>query len=122
MSHTSHRQDGENTRPTQSLQATSVASSGHGVALLPIAALMLALSMNTWAQTAPATPVAAETTDSNTLKTVTVKEKAEASEGKDAIRATTTTVGKGNQALRDIPQSITVVTEKNSSLTAISTP
>lgn len=32
--------------------------------------------------------------------------------GKDSVRATTTEIGKGKQALRDIPQSITVVTEK----------
>ncbi len=47
-----------------------------------------------------------------TLKPVTVTEKAEVPEGKDALRATTTGIGKGNQALRDIPQSLTVVTEK----------
>ena len=83
-------------------------SSGHGVALLPVAALMLAVSMNGWAQTAPS----ADSKDGKTLAPVLVKEKAEAPEGKDAIRATTTTVGKGNQPLRDIPQSVTVVTEK----------
>ena len=32
--------------------------------------------------------------------------------GKDSVRATTTTIGKGRQELRDVPQSITVVTEK----------
>lgn len=32
--------------------------------------------------------------------------------GKDSLRATTTTIGKGRQELRDIPQSVTVVTEK----------
>jgi outer membrane receptor for ferric coprogen and ferric-rhodotorulic acid len=37
---------------------------------------------------------------------------AEAPQGKDSVRATTTTIGKGNQELRDIPQSVTVVTEK----------
>lgn len=47
-----------------------------------------------------------------TLKAVVVKEKAEAPEGKDALRATETTIGKGKQQLRDIPQSVTVVTEK----------
>ena len=41
-----------------------------------------------------------------------VKEKALAPEGKDALRATQTGIGKGQQQLRDIPQSITVVTEK----------
>ncbi|HRK37968.1 MAG TPA: TonB-dependent siderophore receptor [Burkholderiaceae bacterium] len=47
-----------------------------------------------------------------TLKPVTVKEAAEAPEGKDSVRATESTIGKGKQQLRDIPQSITVVTEK----------
>ena len=35
-----------------------------------------------------------------------------APEGKDAIRAATSTVGKGNLLLRDIPQSVNVITEK----------
>jgi catecholate siderophore receptor len=47
-----------------------------------------------------------------TLSTVTVREKAESAEGKDSLRATETSIGKGKQQLRDIPQSITVVTEK----------
>lgn len=46
------------------------------------------------------------------LKPVTIVEKAEEAEGKDSVRATTTSIGKGKQDLRDIPQSITVVTEK----------
>ncbi|MDZ7937896.1 MAG: TonB-dependent receptor [Rhodoferax sp.] len=46
------------------------------------------------------------------LKPVTITEKAEEAEGKDSVRATTTSIGKGKQDLRDIPQSITVVTEK----------
>lgn len=46
----------------------------------------------------------------NTLSAVVVKEKAEQAQGKDSIQAKTTTIGKGQQALRDIPQSITVVT------------
>jgi catecholate siderophore receptor len=65
---------------------------------------MLAASVGSWAQT-PAP-------EGKPLAPVTVKEKAEAPEGKEALRATTTTIGKGKQALRDIPQSITVVTEK----------
>jgi catecholate siderophore receptor len=47
-----------------------------------------------------------------TLSTVTVREKAESAEGKDSLRASETSIGKGKQQLRDIPQSITVVTEK----------
>ena len=73
--------------------------------LLPLGALMLAASFGSWAQ---ANTGAAD----KTLKTVTVTETAEAPEGKDALRATETTIGKGKQKLRDIPQSITVVTEK----------
>ncbi|HSV79608.1 MAG TPA: TonB-dependent siderophore receptor [Ramlibacter sp.] len=74
-------------------------------ALLPLGALLLAASAGAWSQTPPAT-------GDRTLGTVVVREKAEAAEGKDSLRTTTTTIGKGNQELRDIPQSITVVTEK----------
>ncbi len=92
----------------------------HGIALLPLAALMCAASMNSWAQTAPVptppasapAPAPEPASDGKALKTVVVKEKAEAPEGRDALRATTSGIGKGNQPLRDIPQSITVVTEK----------
>lgn len=72
--------------------------------LLPLGALLLASSAGCWAQS--------EAGEVRSLGTVVVKEKAEAPEGKEALRATTTTIGKGNQALRDIPQSLTVVTEK----------
>lgn len=65
---------------------------------------MLAASAGTWAQTSPA--------ENRTLPTVTVRGNAQAPEGKDSLKATTTTIGKGRQQLRDIPQSITVVTEK----------
>ncbi len=71
--------------------------------LLPLGALMLGACAGSWAQTAA---------DGRTLAPVTVREKAEVPQGKDALRATTTGIGKGNQQLRDIPQSITVVTEK----------
>ncbi|MEP6791593.1 MAG: TonB-dependent receptor plug domain-containing protein, partial [Ramlibacter sp.] len=80
-------------------------------ALLPLGALMLAASVGSWAQTTPATPTAGAGAEKS-LAPVIVREKAEAPQGKDALRATTTTIGKGNQELRNIPQSITVVTEK----------
>lgn len=110
--------------------------SAAGYARLPLSALILAASVSGWAQSAEeARPsavtgtVAPATTESatvvaqitsnpvppgegQTLKQVTVTDKREAELGKDAFRATTTTIGKGKQALRDIPQSITVVTEK----------
>ena len=73
--------------------------------LLPIGAMLLAGSMSALAQ--QTTPTA-----DKTLKAVVVKEKAEAPEGRDSVRAVDTTIGKGKQQLRDIPQSITVVTER----------
>ena len=41
-----------------------------------------------------------------------ITEKAEEPQGKDSLRTTKTQIGKGTQELRDIPQSITVVTER----------
>ena len=55
------------------------------------------------AQTSGATP---------SLAPVVITEKAEEPQGKDSVRTTKTQIGKGTQELRDIPQSITVVTEK----------
>ena len=72
-------------------------------AMLPLGALMLAASVGSWAQQPP-TPEA-------TMGTVTVKEAAEV-QGKDTLLLKKTTVGKGNQDIRDIPQSVTVFTEK----------
>ncbi len=98
------------------LQAVPTGTSGHNVALLPVAALMLAVSTNTWGQAAtdpaPAPTHPAANQDGKTLKTVIVKETTEVAEGRDALRATTTNIGKGNQDLRDVPQSVTVITEK----------
>ncbi len=68
-------------------------------------------SLSVMAQATPAAP-AQPSAASQTLKPVVVKEKAETPEGKDSVRATSTSIGKGNQELRNIPQSITVVTEK----------
>ncbi|MBI2768527.1 MAG: TonB-dependent siderophore receptor [Burkholderiales bacterium] len=64
---------------------------------------MLAASVGSWAQGIPG---------EQTLKPVTVIEKAEAPQGKEALQTKKTTIGKGNQDIRDIPQSITVITEK----------
>jgi catecholate siderophore receptor len=74
-------------------------------ALLPLGAILMAGSLSAVAQTA-ATPEA-------TLSTVTVKEQAEPAEikAKNSLRATDTGIGKGQQALRDIPQTVTVMTE-----------
>ena len=77
----------------------SSASSEH--ALLPLGALMLAASVSSWAQTAPEA----------TLGTVTVKEAAEI-QSKDTVQTKKTSVGRSNQDIRDIPQSLTVLTER----------
>ena len=71
--------------------------------------MLLAGSMSAMAQTANQPTTQAQV---KSLKPITIVEKAEAPEGKDALRATTTNFGKGKQELRDIPQSVTVVTEK----------
>ena len=76
--------------------------STHASKLLPLGAMLLAASLAT----------SAHAQAEKTLSTVTVREKAETAEGKDSLRATETSIGKGKQQLRDIPQSITVVTEK----------
>jgi catecholate siderophore receptor len=77
----------------------------HTQPLLPLGAMLLAGSMSAMAQQANEVEI-------TSLKPVTIVEKAEEIQGKDTLRATTTTIGKGKQELRDIPQSITVVTEK----------
>ncbi|MEY4979669.1 MAG: hypothetical protein RLZZ352_1939 [Pseudomonadota bacterium] len=84
------------TTPRTAPQAASTAT------LLPLGALLLAGSA--LAQTA--SPPEAS------LQTVTVREQAMAPEGRDSVRATETGIGKGQQKLRDIPQSVTVVTER----------
>ena len=86
----------------QTIAATKYSASS--VTLLPLGAMLLAGSLGAMAQT---------TTDGGkTLPTVTVTERAEAPEGKDSVRATEVTIGKGKQLLRDVPQSVTIITEK----------
>ncbi len=48
----------------------------------------------------------------STLRKITVKGKTEVEQGKDNLKVETTRVGKGKQAVRDIPQSMTVLTER----------
>ncbi len=78
----------------------------HKPALLPLGAMLLASSLSAIAQTAP--------TVEATLSTVTVTEQAEPAEikAKSTLRATDTRIGKGQQQLRDIPQNVTVMTER----------
>ncbi len=75
---------------------------------LPLGALAagFGLSLSALAQTAPLP----EPTD-KALPTVKAKAAKEPA-GKDSLQATETQIGKGRQELRDVPQSISVVTEK----------
>ncbi|HWH80885.1 MAG TPA: TonB-dependent receptor [Burkholderiaceae bacterium] len=93
----------------------------HSSSLLPLGALSagmgLLVSAPGFAQTAAASgaasaaePAASAAPPDLVLKRVTVTERAE--RDANSVRATTTTIGKGQQALRDVPQSVTVVTEK----------
>ncbi|MDB5731922.1 MAG: TonB-dependent siderophore receptor [Variovorax sp.] len=75
-------------------------------ARLPFGALMLAASVGSWAQTASAPPASG-----GTLETVTVTSEAEI-RNKEQVQTKRTHLGKGTQDIRDIPQSINVITEK----------
>lgn len=83
-------------------------SSATPAAVLPLGAMLLASSLNAFAQS-PATQ-----TNDPTLDTVVVRDRADPEEikAKNTLRATQTTLGKGQQPLRDIPQNVTVMTER----------
>lgn len=77
--------------------------------LLPLGALAAGFSI---AGAAMAQQAEAPAKDTEAVMPA-VRAKAEAERaGNQSIRTTTTTIGKGQQQLRDIPQSVTVVTEK----------
>ena len=71
--------------------------------LLPLAALMLA--------SAVAQPSQAQTTPDKDMGTVLIKDK-RVEDAKNMLRVRDTEIGKGRQALRDIPQTVTVMTER----------
>ncbi|MEY4736859.1 MAG: hypothetical protein RL302_1178 [Pseudomonadota bacterium] len=73
-------------------------------ALLPLGAMLLAGSMAAMAQT-----TAQEADDSKTLKTVTIKDTLERKT--QTYQSGLTTIGKAPAAAKDIPQSLTVITE-----------
>lgn len=79
--------------------------------LLPLGALAAGFGMASaaLAQTAPAQKAPAK--EESVLPVVRAKASAEP-QGKDGYQATETRIGKGKQDIRDIPQSLTVVTEK----------
>ena len=62
---------------------------------------MLAASVSSWAQSS----------DIPTLGTVTVTDQVEI-QGRDQLQTTRTNIGRGTQDIRDIPQSLNVITEK----------
>jgi catecholate siderophore receptor len=85
--------------------------------LLPLGALAAGfglLNVTAMAQTAPQPAAAAASAPAakpeTTMQAITVKAAVETDA--NSVRATTSTIGKGNQDLRDIPQSVTVLTEK----------
>jgi catecholate siderophore receptor len=92
--------------------------------LIPIAALLAGLGTAavTLAQPAGDAPATVaqqgagtggpQTSGETVMPAVRATATAETATGKESLRATTTGIGKGRQALRDIPQSITVVTER----------
>ena len=73
--------------------------------LLPLAALMLAGSMGA------AQPALAQSED-KTLKTVTVSDTQDPNLSKESLLVKQTGIAKGKQQLKDIPQTVTVMTEK----------
>ncbi len=73
--------------------------------LLPLAALMLAGSMGA------AQPALAQS-EEKTLKIVTVKDSQDPNLTKENLLVKQTNIAKGNQQLKDIPQTVTVMTEK----------
>jgi catecholate siderophore receptor len=76
------------------------------VKLLPLAALMLASSLSV-------VQAGAQEVSEKTLKTVTVKDAQEsATAAKEGLLVQKSGIAKGNQALKDIPQTVTVMTEK----------
>ncbi|MET0335604.1 MAG: TonB-dependent siderophore receptor [Rhizobacter sp.] len=110
--------------PGGDLPATATASVRTLMPLGALAAGFGLLNTAAMAQTAPAAPSpaasaasvpaaapsASSETGVTTLAPVPVKAKVESDA--TSVRATTSTIGKGNQEIRDIPQSVTVMTEK----------
>lgn len=80
----------------------------HLTALAPIAAALMLTWPAASAQGADPAPPA----DAGAVLPAVRAKAAVDPVGKDTLRATTTAIGKGRQELRDVPQSVTVVTEK----------
>lgn len=85
----------------------STAAAAQAAAVPAAAAASVAAS----ASASASAPAAVPAKDEATLRKITVKGRGEVA-GKDTLKAETTRIGKGRQELRDVPQSVTVVTEK----------
>ena len=83
----------------------------HRQALLPLGALAAGFGLASASLAQTPAPAAEAAKTENALPIVRTKASAEPT-GKDAYQATDSRIGKGKQELRDIPQSVTVVTEK----------
>jgi catecholate siderophore receptor len=102
-----HLPDAPAARP--SLLPLGALAAGFGLALSPVMAQTQAPATAASAASAPqAEPTAPPVT---TLPQIKVKAAAEPG-GKQSYQSTTTRIGKGKQELRDVPQSVTVVTER----------
>lgn len=94
-------------------EASAATTNGASPMLRPLGAMLLAGSLagGAWAQGAPSEPATA-----GTLGTVTVRDSAVndsgATNSKNELKINRTQIGKGDQDLKDIPQSVTVMTEK----------
>ncbi len=94
-------------------QRAASAAPASPLRMLPLGALAAGfglMSAAAVAQTAPTGAASAATSTEAVLQPISVKARVETDA--NSVRATTTTIGKGKQELRDIPQSITVVTER----------
>jgi catecholate siderophore receptor len=100
------------TATTDPLPKTRTSVAAPRSALLPLGAMVAAMAFggNVQAQSAAARPetAAAQVANSETLPTIDVQGKLD----QPGYQAQKTTVGKGSQLLRDIPQSVTVVTQQ----------
>jgi catecholate siderophore receptor len=111
------RQAGKSTPSIQRITGTGAGRSRTAPARrLPLGALAAGfglLNAGALAQVAPAAPAAASAPAARhetTMQPIAVKGTPENDAG--SLRATSTTVAKGNQELMDVPQSVTVVTER----------
>jgi len=110
-------------RPTPQPQAEKPLPPRPHAALIPLGAMAAGFGLacsSAFAQTtAPAAPAGAASAPSAAagaateaaLPQIKVRAAAEVT-SKDSVRATTTRIGKSQQELRDVPQSITVITER----------